>query len=292
MNAFISRRKLLHRLAACAALAPLASLLPGPARAKQARARRVFITGSTDGLGRGAAEALMKDGHQVVLHARSRERAAALADIAPHAAGVVIGDLASAAQTRSLAEQVNELGRMDAVIHNAGIFREPARGSTPEGHAKELAVNTLAPYILTALITRPERLIYLSSSMHRGGEGSLEDIDWQRRSWDTYRAYSESKLYVTTMAFAAARHWPEVASNAVDPGWVPTKMGGRGAPDDLQEGHMTQTWLATSDEVAAKTSGKLWYHRSPQKPAGASLDVDFQDQLIARLAMLTGIELF
>ena len=74
--------------------------------------RRVFITGSTDGLGRGAAETLINDGHQVVLHARSKERAAALADLAPRAAGVVIGDLASAEQTRSLAEQVNKLGRM------------------------------------------------------------------------------------------------------------------------------------------------------------------------------------
>ncbi|HET9863129.1 MAG TPA: SDR family oxidoreductase, partial [Steroidobacteraceae bacterium] len=206
--------------------------------------------------------------------------------------GVVIGDLASAAQTRSLAAQVNELGRMDAVIHNAGIFREPARGSTPEGHAKVLAVNTLAPYILTALITRPARLIYLSSSMHRGGEGPLDDIDWQRRRWDTYRAYSESKLYITTLAFAVARHWPDVASNAVDPGWVPTKMGGRGAPDDLEEGHRTQTWLATSDEPSAKTSGKLWYHRKPQEPAAAALDVGFQEELMAKLAGITGLKLF
>ena len=291
MNELTSRRRALQ-LAVCAAAASFAFTLPVPARAREPRARRIFITGSTEGLGRGAAEALMKDGHQVVLHARSKERAAVLADLAPRAAGIVIGDLASAAQTRALAEQVNELGRMDAVIHNAGIFREPGRGSTPEGHAKVLAVNTLAPYMLTALINRPGRLIYLSSSMHRGGEGPLDDIDWTRRGWDTYRAYSESKLYVTTLAFATARHWPDVASNAVDPGWVPTRMGGRGAPDDLEEGHLTQTWLATSDEAAAKTSGRLWYHRAPQRPAAATLDVGFQDELMAKLGTLTGIKLF
>lgn len=254
--------------------------------------RRVFITGSTDGLGRDAAETLIKEGHQVVLHARSKERAVALADLAPRAAGVVTGDLASAAETRSLAEQVNKIGRMDAVIHNAGIYREASRGNTPEGHAKVLAVNVLAPFLLTGLIERPDRLVYLSSSMHHGGEGDLDDIDWRQRRWDTNRAYSESKLYVTALAFAVARKWPKVLSNAVDPGWVPTKMGGSSAPDDLREGHLTQTWLATSDEPAAKTSGKYWHHRSPRPPAAQSLEVRFQDELIARLASLTGYPLF
>ena len=143
--------------------------------------RRVFITGSTDGLGRAAAETLINEGHQVVLHARSKQRTSALADLAPRAAGVVIGDLALASETRALAEQVNKLGRMDAVIHNAGIYREPNRGTTPEGHSKVLAVNTLAPYMLTRLIERPDRLIYLSSDMHRGGEDTLRDIDFVDR---------------------------------------------------------------------------------------------------------------
>ncbi|MDF3018933.1 MAG: short-chain dehydrogenase/reductase [Steroidobacteraceae bacterium] len=253
---------------------------------------RVFITGSTDGLGRGAAETLMKDGHQVVLHARSQDRAAALAELAPRAAGVAIGDLASAEQTRSLADQVNKIGRMDAVIHNAGIYREPGRGATPEKHAKVLAVNVLAPYLLTGLIERPARLVYLSSSMHFGGEGSLSDIDWTERRWDTNRAYSESKLHVTALAFAVARHWPNVLSNAVDPGWVPTKMGGRGAPDDLQQGHLTQTWLAVSDDAKAKVSGKYWHHREQRRPAAQALDTGFQDELIVKLAELTGYKLF
>lgn len=251
--------------------------------------RRIFITGSTDGLGRAAAAQLIDEGHQVVLHARTKERAAALEALAPRAAGVVIGDLASASETRALAEQVNELGRMDAVIHNAGIFREPARGQTPEGHARVLAVNVLAPYILTGLIQRPDRLVYLSSSMHFGGEGPLRDMDWKQRPWDTFRAYSESKLYLTAFAFAVARKWPKMLSNAVDPGWVPTKMGGAGAPDDLEQGHLTQTWLATSDDAAAKVSGAYWHHRKPRKPAAQSLDPTFQDELIGKLVELTGL---
>ena len=252
---------------------------------------RVFITGSTDGLGRDAARTLIDEGHQVVLHARSKQRTSALADLAPRAAGVVIGDLASAKETRALADQVNKIGRMDAVIHNAGIYREPDRGPTPDGHAKVLAVNTLAPYILTQLIERPERLVYLSSSMHYGGEATLRDIDWTERRWDTNQAYSDSKLFITALAFALARRWPKTLSNAVDPGWVPTRMGGAGAPDDLEQGHLTQTWLAVSDEAAAKVSGAYWHHRKQRKPAADVLDTGFQDRLVAKLAELTGVKL-
>ena len=186
---------------------------------------RIFITGSTDGLGRAAASVLIREGHDVVLHARTLERSAALSDLAPDAAGVVIGDLSSTAETRELADQVNDIGRMDAVIHNGGVYLEPSRSATAEGHAKTLAVNTLAPYILTALIDRPDRLIYLSSGLHHAGAGSLRDIDWTGRRWNAAQAYSESKLQVTALALTAARAWPEVLSNAVDPGWCPDQDG-------------------------------------------------------------------
>jgi NAD(P)-dependent dehydrogenase (short-subunit alcohol dehydrogenase family) len=253
---------------------------------------RVFITGSTDGLGRAAARVLIDEGHDVVLHARTRKRAASVADLAPRAAGVVIGDLASTAETRRLAEQVNDVGRMDAVIHNAGIFLEPSRGTTAEGHAKTLAVNTLAPYMLTALIDRPDRLIYLSSGMHQAGAGSLRDIDWTERPWNAAKAYAESKLHVVALALAAARAWPGVLSNAVDPGLVRTKMGGPGAPDDLEIGSRTQTWLAVSNDPAATVSGSYWYHQQRQAPAREALDPAFQNMLMDRLAALTRIRLF
>ncbi|MGR9398878.1 SDR family NAD(P)-dependent oxidoreductase [Rhizobium leguminosarum] len=253
---------------------------------------RIFITGSTDGLGLAAARTLMKEGHDVVLHARSRERAAAISEISSAALGLVIGDLASATETRSIADQVNAIGRMDAIIHNAGIYLERSRGETPEGHAKTLAVNVLAPYLLTAWITRPDRLIYLSSGMHRSGSSAIDDIDWKKRPWNASQAYSESKLYIATLAAAIARHWPDVLSNAVDPGWVPTKMGGAGAPDDLEMGHLTQTWLATSDDGAAKVSGGYWYHRQRREAAAEVGDIGFQDALVEKLAGLTSIRLF
>jgi NAD(P)-dependent dehydrogenase (short-subunit alcohol dehydrogenase family) len=186
-----------------------------------------------------------------------------------------------------------ERNRQDgAIIHNAGAYSTTGRSTTPEGHAAILAVNTLAPYVLTAIIRRPDRLIYLSSGMHRGGASSLRDIDWVERRWDASQAYSDSKLYVTALAFAVARRWPDVLSNAVDPGWVPMKMGGPGAPDDLEKGHLTQTWLAVSNEAAATVSGCYWHHRRPEAAAREASNQHFQDQLSAKLAELTGVSLF
>jgi len=253
---------------------------------------RIFITGSTDGLGRAAAQALIEQGHQVILHARSAERAAALDDLAPRSAGVVIGDLSSATDTRDVANQVNAIGRMDAVIHNAGAYSTKGRSPTPEGHPAIIAVNTLAPYVLTARMERPRRLVYLSSGMHRDGSRSLRDIEWRERRWNSSQAYSDSKLYLTALAFAVARRWRDVLSNAVDPGWVATKMGGPSAPDDFDEGYYTQTWLAVSDDPAATVSGRYWHQRRPQSPAREVEDPVFQDRLCASLADMTGVSLY
>jgi NAD(P)-dependent dehydrogenase (short-subunit alcohol dehydrogenase family) len=252
---------------------------------------RIFITGSTDGLGRAAARSLLDEGHEVVLHARSTERASTLAGLASEVTGIVIGDLCSAAEVHSVAEQVNAIGRMNAVIHNAGIYRAPSRGSTPEGHADVLAVNTLAPFMLTALIERPDRLVYLSSGLHRGGEGSLPDLDWTERSWNPARAYSESKLHVVALAFFVPRRWPGVLSNAVDPGWARTRMGGASAPVDIHTGQRTQSWLAVSTEPAAMVTGRYWHHMKTEQPAEEAMDGVFQDKLIARLEELTGVAL-
>ncbi|MEK9284709.1 MULTISPECIES: SDR family NAD(P)-dependent oxidoreductase [unclassified Bradyrhizobium] len=251
----------------------------------------IFITGSTDGLGRAAAQSLIGDGHRVVLHARSADRAASIGELASRASGVAVGDLRSAADVRSIADQVNAIGRTDAIIHNAGIYTEGSRGSTPEGHAGVLAINALAPYILAALIQRPDRLVYLSSGLHRSGEGSLDDLDWKKRSWGPAKAYAESKLHVVALAFALARRWPQVLSNAVDSGWARTKMGGPGAPVDLDTGQRTQTWLAVSEEPAAMVSGRYWHHLRQEQPVSETADPKFQDRLIVRLGELTGVAL-
>jgi NAD(P)-dependent dehydrogenase (short-subunit alcohol dehydrogenase family) len=192
----------------------------------------VFITGSSDGLGLMAGRLLAADGHSVVLHARNKSRAddtrAALSQAAPSQAalpqadGVVIGDLTGMAGIRQVAAQADAAGPFDAVIHNAGIgYREPRRVATEDGLAHVFAVNVLAPYLLTALMERPGRLVYLSSGMHRGGDAGLDDPQWERRRWNGAQAYADSKLFDTVLAFAVARRWPGVPSNAVEPGWVP-----------------------------------------------------------------------
>lgn len=253
---------------------------------------RVFITGSADGLGLAAARQLLAQGHAVVGHARSPRRAEDLRTAAPGLDDVVIGDLSGAAETRRVAEQADALGRFDAVIHNAGVgYREPRRIATVEGHAHVLAINALAPYMLTALMERPDRLVYLSSGMHRLGDDALDDIDWLQRRWDGMQAYSDSKLFDATLAFAIARRWPAVLSNAVEPGWVPTRMGGPGAPDDLSMAHVTQVWLAVGSDAAARSSGGYYYHQRPREVHPAVRSTRFQDRLIGVLSDLSGVDL-
>lgn len=250
----------------------------------------IFITGSADGLGKMAAQLLVSQGHRVTLHARSPERVNDALAAVPGAAGAIAGDLSSIAATKEIAGQANDLPPFDAIIHNAGIgSSEGKRIATTDGLPAVFVVNTLAPYILTCLMQRPKRLVYLSSGLHSSGDPGLEDLTWDQRRWNGYAAYSDSKLFVTTLAFAVARKWNDVYSNSVDPGWVPTKMGGRGAPDSLEEGCETQAWLAVSQDKAALTSGHHFYHRKLRDFHPAAADPEFQDRLLAACARLSGV---
>ena len=253
---------------------------------------RVLITGSADGLGLMAGHLLAEQGHAVTLHARNQSRAGDARAALPAAEAVVVGDLASIAQTRSVAEQANALGTYDAVIHNAGVgYQERRRIETEDGLSHVFTINVLAPYLLTALMNRPERLVYLGSGMHRGGDPALSDLQWSGRPWNGSQAYSDSKLFDVALAFAVARRWPAVLSNAVDPGWVPTKMGGRGAPDDLALGAVTQAWLAVSDDAPAGTTGGYFYHQRPRPVNPVAQTRELQDGLLDACAQITGIRL-
>lgn len=238
---------------------------------------RIFITGSADGLGHLSAKLLVGQGHQVVLHARNAERGRDALKKLDGAEKVLTADLSSIEETKALARQVNESGTFDAVIHNAGVYQAAAK--------LIFAVNTVAPYILTSLIQKPKRLIYLSSGMHLHGRPNLE---YFKQGVDRI-SYSDSKLHVMMLALAAARKWPEVYSNAVDPGWVPTKMGGRNAPDDLRKGYETQTWLAVSNDERAKVSGRYFFHQKERSYNPAANDVASQEKLLMLLEEVTGV---
>jgi len=238
---------------------------------------RIFITGSADGLGHLAAKLLVDEGHHVVLHARNADRAQVALEKVPTAEKVLIGDLSDINETKMLAAEVNAMGSFDAVIHNAGVYRASDK--------QIFAVNSLAPYILTCLIQRPKRLIYLSSSMHLHADANQKSLNHHIDSSN----YSDSKLHVILLSMAVARQWPEVYSNSVDPGWVPTKMGGHGAPDNLEKGFQTQVWLAMSNHDQAKVSGRYFYHQKQKHYLPQADDVDLQEKFLAMCEKISGI---
>jgi NAD(P)-dependent dehydrogenase (short-subunit alcohol dehydrogenase family) len=229
---------------------------------------KIFITGSTDGLGLLSAQALIARGHEVVLHARNEQRKNELAQRSTGAKDILTGDLSNIEETKTLADKVNACGTFDAVIHNAGVYRTDA--------ATLFTVNVLAPYLLTALVNRPKRLVYLCSGMHMSGhEHAIKDT-----------TYSDSKYDLLMLCKAVARMWPDVYANAVDPGWVPTKMGGAGAPDDLEKGYETQVWLAES----ATVSGRYFFHKKEARYHKGVDDVNAQERLLAICKEHTGID--
>jgi NAD(P)-dependent dehydrogenase (short-subunit alcohol dehydrogenase family) len=253
---------------------------------------RVFITGSSDGIGLGCGQALRQQGHQVVLHARNAARAADTRAAIGGEVPVVIGDLASMAQTRSVADQVNALGPMDAVIHNAGIgYREPKRIETEDGLAHVFAINVLAPYLLTALIARPARLVYVSSRVTKDADVELVDPQWANRAWHGQQAYSDTKLFDDMLAFGVARRWPDVLSNSASPGYVPTKLGGPDARDELSAGPVTPTWLAVSADPAVLVTGTYFRYQRAAQTHPSAYSVANQDRLIDYLAKITGVPL-
>jgi len=251
---------------------------------------RIFITGSADGLGQMAAKILLGQGHQVVLHARNEKRGREAMAAVPGAEAVLSADLSVIAEMKKLAEDVNALGAFDAIIHNAALgYQEQERGNTADGLPPVFAVNSLAPYVLTSLINPPNRLVYMSSGLHTQGDASLNDLTWKGRRWSGYAAYADSKLHDLILALAVARQWPDVLSNAVEPGWVATKMGGPNAPDNLQKGAETQAWLAVSEEDAAKVSGRYFYHQREKGFLEDASDVETQERFLTACEAISGV---
>lgn len=251
---------------------------------------QILITGSADGLGKMAAQLLIQAGHRVVLHARSPRRAEEALAASPGAQTVLVGELSTLEGMRSVARQANALGGLDAVIHNAAVgYRESKRVETKDGLEQLFAINSVAPYVLTALITPPKRLVYVSSGLHRSGSSDMSDLNWTSRPWNGLQAYSDSKLHNVLLAFAVGRLWPKTLSNALEPGWVATKMGGAGAPDDMALGPVTQAWLAAGDDAASNVTGEYFFHQRPKPTHPDAHRPEIQEALLEACARATGI---
>jgi NAD(P)-dependent dehydrogenase (short-subunit alcohol dehydrogenase family) len=238
-----------------------------------------------------AANKLVSQGHQVVLHAHNDDRAKDAQRELSRAEAVVVGDIETIAGAKDVAAQVNALGHFDAVIHNAAVGYREGHRVTVDGLPHVFAINTLSAYVLTAIIKRPKRLIYLSSGMHHHADANLDDILWKKRRWNGSQAYAESKLYDAILAFAIARRWKDVLSNSLEPGWVPTKMGGPSAPDDIDQAHLTQVWLAASDDPKAAVTGKYFYHLKQMDANPQANNTALQDGLIAICTEISGVTL-
>ncbi|EEU38908.1 uncharacterized protein NECHADRAFT_55695 [Fusarium vanettenii 77-13-4] len=255
---------------------------------------RIFITGSADGFGLEAARQLVQRKHTVYLHARNAKRAADAKANCPGAAGIFIADLSLVSETKKLADEVNAAGPFDAIIHNAGMLYGPFRKTPDTGIPAMVAVNVLAPYILTSLITPPKRLVFISSQLHSQADTKIEDIFWLKRGeaqFQDYPVYCDTKLHVMLLANAVARRLADTSVTSVHPGWVATKIGGEGAPDKLDDGVQTYVMLAEGDYDQSLTGKYFEPKRRLGEPLPECDDVDLQEKVVKACEKLAGLKL-
>lgn len=250
---------------------------------------RIFITGSSDGIGQGAARILADSGHSVILHARNADRAASAHKAVPKAEAVLVGDLRSISETKKLAKQANELGQgpFDAVIHNAGIGfgSTSSREITADKLSAVFAVNTLAPYILTCLMDKPKsRLLFMSSDSHYGGDENLKNVTQSH-------SYSDSKLHDMMLANAFARRWgDEIQVVSMHPGWVRTKMGGSMAPGGLDKPTKALAdWAAGQGKLASLKSGTFFTPSGEDSKHPGAGNVSKQEELLKICQEVSGV---
>jgi NAD(P)-dependent dehydrogenase (short-subunit alcohol dehydrogenase family) len=249
---------------------------------------RFFITGSSDGLGSLTAKRLISQGHTVILHARNADRARAAAAACPGAEAVLVADLSSIDETKRLAAEADSHGPYDAVIHNAGVYQDMAQVPGKSGMPTLFAVNTLAPYVLTCLMKpRPKRLVFVASDAHLSGRADRKGKELVQGT-----SYGDSKLHNVMFAKAFARRWAGsggVGCYSVHPGWVPTKMGGRSAPERIEDGVDTYVMLALGEGEEGWSAGGYFVSSRERQAKAVADDVRLQDQLLAELAEISGV---
>ncbi|KAM0345656.1 hypothetical protein ACHAPU_006310 [Fusarium lateritium] len=255
---------------------------------------RILITGSTDGFGFEAARQLVEKKHQVYLHARSQERADEIKTKCPGAAGVLIADLTSVAETRKLADDANAIGTFDAIILNAGLLYGPFRKTEIDVPA-QVFVNLVAPYMLACLLKHPKRLIFIASVLHHETKNTeIKDIFWTQRGdkdWNDFQAYCDSKFHVVLLANAVARRFKDVSVTSVHPGYVPTKLAGKEAPGKLEDGVETYVMLAEGDYDTSLTGAYFDPKKERGQTHALASDENLQEAVVKACEELTGLKL-
>jgi retinol dehydrogenase 12 len=269
------------------------------------------VTGATSGIGKATATALARQGAQVVLVGRNRGRgeatAAELAAVTATPPRLEIADLASMEQVRALADRLGTLDRIDVLVNNAG-FVAGQRRFTTDGFEEVLAVNHLAPFLLTNMLlgkltaSAPARVITVSSDAHTAARLDLEDLQLEH-GWDSWRSYANSKLanILFTRELARRLKGTGVTANCAHPGVVRTGFGREGSPLlrlgitigrpfllSPERGASTIVYLATSADVAGATGG--YYAKSQlREPSRAARDDATAQRLWQLSEELTGL---
>lgn len=270
--------------------------------------KTVVITGATSGIGLETARRLAAMRARIVMVARNAARAEAAVARIGGDVHVVYGDLASQATIRDVAGRLlQEAGRIDVLISNAGVFRA-RRALTADGIEETLATNHLAPFLLTHLLLdrlreSRARIVVVASDAHHSAALDPDDLQFERRRYSAWRAYANSKLCNVLFASALARRLEGtgVAVNALHPGFVRTRLGsGNRIPIrpvywllypwtiSVERGAETSVYVASSPEVEG-VSGKYFARTAETVSSRASYDEVLQERVWEESARLVGL---
>ncbi|XP_037133805.1 retinol dehydrogenase 13-like isoform X1 [Syngnathus acus] len=290
-----------------------------PSKAKL-NGKTVIITGANTGIGKETAQELAKRGGRIIMGCRDMEKCEAAAKeirgntLNPHVYACHL-DLASVKSIREFADRIKEKEqRVDVLINNAGVMRCPA-WKTEDGFDMQFGVNHLGHFLLTNLLldrlkeSAPSRVINLSSLAHLVGKIDFEDLNWERKKFDTKQAYCQSKLanVLFTRELAKRLQGTGVTVNAVHPGVVSTELGRHTGLHQSQFsttvlsplfsmlvknpelGAQPSVFLAVADELEGAT-GRYYDVLTEKEPAPQAMDEEAARKLWEISSRLVGLK--
>lgn len=263
----------------------------------------ILVTGATDGIGRETARELTRRGATVLVHGRDAGRAedtvAELRALGGAPPPAILADLSSLAAVRAMAGELAARGhKLDVLVHNAGVFMKQRQRSV-DGFEMSLAVNHLAPFLLTHLVLESSvsqklrRIVNVSSMAHNRGRIDLEDVQLLREPFNSYASYATSKLgnVLFTVELARRLAFRRVDVNALHPGVTSTKLLTEGfemdGNDSLADSAATSVYLALDPDIGGKTGG-YYVQRKPAPMHTVASDRELARRFYELSAEMTG----